>query len=88
MTFRKSFSVGELADLVTGSNEQAVRQLLKYAGADIDPLAHDVTETVSREAVIDLLADRCGDRVVSKLTGLLRERPEPPLDLDEERARA
>lgn len=57
------FTIGQLAERVTGGNEAAMRKLLRDAGADVDELRQDLEETVSREAVIDLVAMRAGDRV-------------------------
>lgn len=57
------FTIGQLAERVTGGNEAAIRKLLRDAGADLDELRQDPEETVSREVVIDLVAMRAGDRV-------------------------
>ena len=67
------YSVGGLADVVTGGDEVAMRKLLKDAGADIDELATDRSERVPREVVIDVAAVRAGDRVGRILAEVLGE---------------
>lgn len=68
------FTIGELADEVTGGNERAMRKLLNDAGAQprLDEYTNNPNETVSRQLVVDLVALRAGDRVGRKLAGLLR----------------
>ena len=74
-----SFTIGELAEEVTGGNERSVRHLLNTVAGEtaasewLDPYATDPTETVTRETVIALFAQRPGDRVGRKLGRLLRE---------------
>jgi hypothetical protein len=68
-----SFTIGELADRVTGGSERAMRTLLATVGADLDVYAENPTEAVPRQMVIDLFATRAGDRVGRKLGELLGE---------------
>jgi len=72
-----SFTIGELAQNVTGGNERQMRKMLNDAGADpqLDEYATAPGETVGRGVVIDLLAMRAGDRVGRKLGELLRDPP-------------
>jgi hypothetical protein len=72
-----SFTIGELAQHVTGGNERAIRKMLNDAGADpqLNEYATAPGETVGRGVVVDLLAMRAGDRVGRKLSALLRDTP-------------
>ena len=69
----ETFTIGELAEALTGGNERAARALLRYDGgaAGLALYAEDPTETVSREVVIRLIAHRAGDRVGRKAAELL-----------------
>ena len=71
----QTFTIGELAQRVAGGNERAIRNLLNDAGADprLDPYTDNPGETVSRELVIDLFAQRAGDSVGHRLRVLLGE---------------
>jgi hypothetical protein len=68
------YTVGELAARITGGNEKAMRQLLNDAGADpkLDEYVRRPEETVTRTEVIDLAADRAGDRVSRICADFLR----------------
>lgn len=72
----QTFTIGELSSSVTGGNERAMRQLLNGVGADprLDEYVIDPGETVSRDLVIALFAQRAGDRVGRKLAELLGKR--------------
>jgi len=69
------YTIGEIADAISGGNESTARKLLNDAGANprLVELANNPSEIVSRKTVIDLLAMRAGDRVGRKLGELLRE---------------
>ena len=67
------FTVGELADVVTGGNERAMRKLLRDAGGALDVYAEDWAELVGRALVIELAAIRAGDRVGRNLAQVLAE---------------
>lgn len=68
------FTIGELAEAVTGGNERAMPKLLNDAGARLDEYATNPAETVTRDAVVILFALRAGDRVGRKLAEVLGER--------------
>lgn len=66
----------KISEIVAGLKipEVMVRKLLRDAGADIDELKSNPQETVTREAVIDLWADRVGTREQRLLSKLLKEK--------------
>lgn len=66
----RALTVGQVAAVATGGNEQAARKLLRAAGAVLDVYAVDPAERVAREVVIDALAHNPG-RVARKLAELL-----------------
>jgi len=68
---KQTFTVGELAEAVTGGNERAMRKLLNDAGGHLDEYATDQGEAVTRDLAIDLLASRPGRiaRVLAHLLG-------------------
>ncbi|MDI7277232.1 MAG: hypothetical protein QME94_14750 [Anaerolineae bacterium] len=71
-----TFAVGMLAQAVTRGNERTMRKLLNDAGARLDEYRQEPGETVSRDIVVRLYAQRAGDRVGRKLAELLRAGPE------------
>lgn len=66
------YSIKTISDCL-GTNEAMARKLLNDSGAGIDELAEDPGEVIPREVVINLAADRAGDRVGRKLAELLRK---------------
>jgi len=58
-----TFTIGELAERITGGNERAMRGLLRDAGTTLDEYAQNPDETITREALVNLFAIRAGDRV-------------------------
>ena len=66
-----TYTVGELAAVVTFGMERSMRKLLVDAGAQIDEYKVDPSERVPREVVIDLIALR-PDRVGRVLAAFLR----------------
>jgi hypothetical protein len=66
------FTIGELADALTGGNQFALRGLLRDVGLDVNRYIEDRTEAVPRAAVIDLAALRAGDRIGRKCAEVLR----------------
>jgi len=69
----ETFTVGELAEAVTGGNVRAMSKLLNDAGADprLSELEDEPGAAVSRQTVIDLWALR-GGRIAAKLSPFLR----------------
>jgi hypothetical protein len=65
------FTIGQLADAITGGDEFALRGLLRDVGLDVNRYIEDRTEAVPRGAVIDLAALRAGDRVGRKCAEIL-----------------
>jgi len=68
----EDYTIGLLADAVTGGNEAALRGLLRDVGLDVNVYEEDRAELVPRWAVIDLAALRAGDRVGRKCAEVLR----------------
>jgi len=71
----ETFTIGELAQRVTGGNERTIRKLLNDAGAHprLDEYTTDPGEVVGRDLVVDLFALRAGDSVGRRLRVLLGE---------------
>ena len=74
---KQFFTIGEIAEAVTGGNERAARKLLNDAGADprldeYDEYAENPGELVTRQLVINLVAIRAGDIVGRRAARLLR----------------
>lgn len=72
---KQHFTVGEIANAITGGNEEAARKLINDAGITpgLDEYKNDPSELVPRTALIDLFAVRAGDRVGRKVMELLRQ---------------
>ena len=70
-----TFTLGELAQRVTGSNVTAMAKLLNDAGVAprLDENTLDPSVEVARGTVMDLLAIRAGDSVGERLRVLLSE---------------
>lgn len=70
----RTFTLGELAERVTGGNLSGMAKLLNDAGASprLDENEPTPAATVDRWTVIALAAERAGDRVGRLLTALLR----------------
>ena len=65
-----SYRISELMKVLK-LNERTVRKLLVDAGANLVELDQDTSERVTRQAVIDLWADRVGTREQRLLSQLL-----------------
>ena len=65
-----SFTIAEIMDVLR-LNEPATRKMLIDAGADLNELASDPSETVTRADVINLYTDRAAMREGRLLAGLL-----------------
>ena len=67
------FTIGELADQVTGGNSPAMARMLNDAGLypRADETNPDPGQGVPRKTVINLAAQRASDRVGRVLGGLL-----------------
>ncbi|MBN1887272.1 MAG: hypothetical protein JW850_04760 [Thermoflexales bacterium] len=70
-----TFTLGELAQRVTGGNVTAMAKLLNDAGVAprLDENTPDPSAEVARETVMDLFAIRAGDSVGERLRVLLSE---------------
>lgn len=67
----KTYSLGELSDKLE-LDETTLRKLLRDVGMPIDVKACDPTETITKDELIPLLADRAGSPVGNRLADLLR----------------
>ena len=68
---KKGFSIQDIKGCLCLS-ESAVRKLLNDSGACLDELVSLPGEAVSRETIINLVADQAGTRNGRKLAELLR----------------
>lgn len=66
------FTIGEIAQAITGGNERAARKMVNDAGANLDVYKTDPGELIPREVLITLLADNPGGRTGRKAAELLR----------------
>jgi len=71
----ETFTLGELAQLVTSGSLRAMARMLNDAGANpaLDKNEPDRSAVVARQTVSDLAAARAGDRVGRVLGRLLSE---------------
>jgi hypothetical protein len=65
------YTIAEIMDKLA-LDEATIRQLFIQVGVDLDPSANNAEETVIREDVIALLADRAGSREGDLLADFLR----------------
>jgi hypothetical protein len=68
---KNQYSIFEISHCLK-VNEPMTRKLLNDAGAHLDELANNPDELVNREAVIDLIVDRHGQRESILLAELIR----------------
>lgn len=67
----KTYTIAELTTKLE-IDEPTLRMLLKGVGVEIDTDLSDVTETLTRDQLIHLLADRAGSSEGERLAELLR----------------
>lgn len=75
---RRYFTLDEIAKALTGGNEREARKVLYFSGAEIDTLASDPKEPVSRDTLVDLAAYKAFEGTLAgrqgcKLAELLRQ---------------
>ena len=70
---RDFFTIGEIAQAITGGNERAARKMANDAGADVDEYKIDPGELIPRDVLITMLAENPGGRTGRKAAELLRQ---------------